>query len=225
MKKFKSCRRAGVALALCASFAAFPSCKKENLADSLPKDFLPGGFHRTLTLEKGDSYLCLELGSDSEESLDLLEKHLSLETTYLLPDPEVSDAFPAVPPSENDWDREKYAVHLRVVESSLGDGVKALDLSLEAHESAKTDLYGVYSGGPYYFYSYDAPHYFRVTPLEGKCVSAWLYEKGSSWQFVSWAGGSCGNYLCRYAWAASSSVSTKDYRLKAIGSKFSVYWY
>lgn len=226
MRKTSFWRRAFASVALAAALGALPSCLKVNSEDVLPADdLLPGGFHRTVTLHEGDSYLSLELGSDSEAKLADLEKRLTLKEVHFVSESFESDVFPAVPPSAEDaLEAEKYAVHLKVLESHLGEGVKGLELSLE-EEAAKTNLSGTYSGGPYYFYSYDAPHYFRVTPVNGNCVSAWLYEKGSSWQFVSWAGGSGGNYLCRYSWAASSSVTSKDYRLKAVGARFSVYWY
>jgi hypothetical protein len=226
MKLIKNHRFLIMSFCLLVSATGFLGCEREKVepAENQVPVLQQGKYRHVIALQDGPNTATLAISSDNAEALAEFEANVRMKAL-------TADAAGAEAPQMTSEPvtmpllTDENAVHISVLSSELEATMEGIELSLEdANATGKTDLYGTYSGGPYYFYSWAAPHYFKVTPL-GRCVSAWLQQAGSSWTYCSWAGGSGGNYLCNYAWAASSSVNSLDYRLRAQGQNFSVYWY
>lgn len=202
----------------------FFGCEHEAIqpTDSQQSQLQPGKYRHTIELEDGANSTTLIVSSDNEAALAEFESHIAMKATAAS---EAADDLQATAAETFGGQHlsEENAIHISTMSSRLEPGMQGF--KLEVGDSIATGKVAYYSGGPYYFYSYSAPHYFRVTPLNGRCVSAWLQQKGSTWTYCSWAGGSGGNYLCTRSWAASSNVNSLDYRLKAQGARFDVYYY
>jgi hypothetical protein len=227
MKTIKNHRFSIVLFCLLSTAVGFMGCEREAvepIENQVPA-LQPGKYRHVIDLQDGATSATLAISSDNAEALAEFEANVSLKTIAADAESAVAPLV-ATEPVTSPLLSDENSVHISVLSSKLEPTVQGFELSLKAvNTTGKVDLYGTYSGGPYYFYSWSAPHYFRVTPLYGRCVSAWLQQAGSSWTYCSWAGGSGGNYLCNNSWAASSSVNSLDYRLKAQGQSFSVYWY
>lgn len=226
MKNFKSTVRSFLFPMLFAAAVGVVGCERPELAAPQAEfpELQPGKFRRVIEVKDGESKVTLAISSDNEASLTAYEASLdfrAVSTPGIDEQTPMTDVGPETQPTAEE---ECDAVHISVLKRDLAPGMTGFVLSADAPATGKATEYGVYSTLRY-FYSWEAPHYFKVTPLGGRCVSAWLYQAGSTWTFCSWAGGSGGNYLCSYWWAASSNVNSLDYRLKAQGAYYSVYWY
>ncbi len=202
----------------------FFGCEREAIqsVDSQPTQLQPGKYRHVIDLQDGANSATLTISSDNEAALAEFESHIAMKAT---PASEAADGqqATAVETVSGQHLSEENAIHISTMFSRLEPNMQGF--KLEVGDSAASGKVAYYSGGPYYFYSWEAPHYFKVTPLNGNCASAWLQQAGSTWTYCSWAGGSGGNYLCTSSWAASSNVNSLDYRLKAQGARFDVYWY
>ncbi len=117
-------------------------------------------------------------------------------------------------------------LHIELVSKNLEKDAVGFDLLIQIPETEIASR-GWYSGGPYNFYSWVAPHSFYVKPKNNSnCVSAWFYytpNKANSWKYC-W-GGCSGYYLCNYTHSKYWNNNSYDTRLKAQGNSFYVSWY
>jgi len=128
---------------------------------------------------------------------------------------------------EKDVELSKFPeVHIELVSKKLEKDAVGFDLHIQLPETS-INARGWYSGGPYNFYSWVAPHSFYVKAKNNSnCVSAWFYStpnKANSWKYC-W-GGCSGYYLCNYTHSRYWSNNNYDTRLKAQGNNFYVSWY
>ncbi len=227
MKQFRLSFATAILPAIFTLFLTFTSCQKDLQEEAVNSQLqsLPGAFKRTVTLHDGTTSVTLGIASDKLDRLTDFEAGLSIKSTAELslesPLNNEIAAAEGVPTAID----ETNAVHIMVITKELADGMQGFQLEVreQASTAGKTQLSDTYSGGPYNFYSWEAPHHFYVTP-SGRCVSAWFFQAGSSWTPVSWKGGAAGYYLCTQSRTLNSSDNGHDFRLKAQGDHFYVNW-
>ncbi len=203
------------------------SCKKESLEPTKYPELqmLPGKYKRIVTLQDGGSTVTLGIAADNDAQLDDFEVNVVLKGLTALPETEpidiainneVLDA-----PDLGAIDSE--AVHICILEEKKGAGIVGFELQVNTKTLlGKIGTSGNYSGMKV-FYSWEAPHYFRVNSVVYYCVDTWLYRVPNSTPNWTWV-----NYfhLCQSAnhtWQFSSNAY--DYRLIANGPLYHVQWY
>lgn len=227
MKALYTLRTLSSTLALLFVVASATSCKKEVIepAGSSSNTPLvaatPGKYNSEVSLVDGNNIVKLLVTSDNKTAIEAFRATASLKA--VTGSEESGEAINTFAESSDSPD-EANAIHISLIESNLASGYESFEINTgDAQGSADASNYSSFNG-PYYFYSFDAPHSFKVTPSAGNCVSAWLYEKETSWVPVSWAGGNGGNYVCNLTWSANSSATNLDFKLKTQGSNISVSW-
>jgi hypothetical protein len=230
----------------------FASCEKEvmtdvvtetNNSEILPTDNTVAKYQKEVTLKDvtGKNTVKLLISADKQEILDRYDNNsFNLNPLFDKPNKpseeivEEVDTPPntiaSTPPTDTDEYKEENAVHIQLMEKQLASDAKGFNLEVNNEKigAGKTDNYGYYNGGPYYFYSWVADHYFYITPNNSSgtnSVSAWFY-----WIYngaCCWGSAYRYRYMNSY-WNTEIQSSTDngiDMRMRAQGTNFYVYWY
>ncbi len=201
----------------------FTSCEKEVIEPGTPGGSgsalsqQPGSHSKDVVLTSSTGSVKLRVSSDNTAALEAFVGSATLRATA---EGEAAEAPQTGSESAEPAD-ESGAVHVSVLESDLASFEIAIS---SPYANMENDPYKGFTG-PYYFYSFDAPHSFTVTPGTSECLTSWLYENtGAGWSYVSWAGGAAGHQVCSLPYTTNSSETSVDFRLKTQGTGLAVSW-
>jgi len=197
---------------------------EENIDNSLMQT--QGAFKKEIVLkdETGKNEVTLSISCDDKEILALHNEGSLIIKPIFETDKSENSSYET---PETDVELSDFAdVHIELMSKKLEKDAVGFDLLIQIPDT-EISARGWYSGGPYNFYSWVAPHSFYVKPKNNSnCVSAWFYytpNQASSWKYC-W-GGCSGYYLCNYRHSKYWNNNSYDTRLKAQGNNFYVSWY